>query len=156
MPFIKKYFWFFFAALTLLLRAFFQAFPNWTEHLYSRGIFQGVRYAMDYLLGWLPFPLVYVLFGVLFLKLVTGIRYLFFQKTTPIRQRLLTSGRHLLAFLCGVIVLFHWLWGYNYSRISIEQHLVPAGNYTHGSGSQNGFGCSNEPRTGFENTDPGR
>ncbi|MCC6281424.1 MAG: DUF3810 domain-containing protein [Saprospiraceae bacterium] len=123
MSIIKKYFWFFLAALTLLLRAFFQSFPNWTEQIYSRGIFQGVRYAIDYLLGWLPFPLVYILFGVLLWKLVAGVRYLVFKKTIPIRQRLLTTGRNLLAFLCGVIVLFHWMWGYNYSRISIEQHL---------------------------------
>jgi Protein of unknown function (DUF3810) len=123
MPNIKKYFWFILAGFTLLLRACFHAFPGLTEQLYSRGIFQGVRYAIDILTGWLPFPLTYLLFGLLLWKLVAGVRYLFFNKTTPIRERLLTSGRQSLAFLCGVIVLFHWLWAFNYSRIPIEQHL---------------------------------
>jgi len=123
MSLIKKYFWFFLAGFTLLLRACFQAFPGLTEQVYSRSIFQGIRYAIDTLSGWLPFPLTYILFGVLLWKLAVGMRYLFFNKTTPIRERLLTSGRQSLAFLCGVVVLFHWLWAFNYSRISIEQHL---------------------------------
>lgn len=123
MSLIKKYFWFILAGFTLLLRACFQAFPGVTEQVYSRSIFQGIRYAIDTLLGWLPFPLTYILFAVLLWKLIAGVRYLFFNKSTPIRERLLTSGRQSLSFLCGVIVLFHWMWGYNYSRIPIEEHL---------------------------------
>ena len=122
--FLKKYFWVIFLGLTLALRALFQAFPNLAEQAYSRGFFQGIRTGIDYLLGWLPFPLVYVLFGVLLWKLGTGIRYLFFQKTVTLRQRLLTSGRHLILFLCGVVALFYWLWGYNYNRVPIERQLA--------------------------------
>jgi hypothetical protein len=111
----------------------FQAFPDVAERAYSRGIFQGIRFGIDYRLGWLPFPLVYVLFGVLLWQLVIGIRYLFFRKTVSVKKRLLTSGRRVLLFVCGVVALFYWLWGYNYNRIPIEQqlalpeiHLTPA------------------------------
>ncbi len=123
MKFLKKYFWFLFAGFSLVLRTLLQAHPAWTEQWYSRGFFQGVRYTIDYLPGWLPFPFTYLLFAVLLWKLILGGSFLF-RKTVPLRQRLLQSGRHLLAFIAGTIALFYWVWGYNYSRIPIEQHLA--------------------------------
>lgn len=124
MSVLKKYFWLFFLAVSLILRAVFQAQPVWTEQLYSRGIFQAIRFVVDYSLGWLPFPAVYILFVVLLWKLGAGLRYLFFENTTALKKRLLTSGRRLLLFLCAVVALFHWMWGYNYSRVPIEQQLA--------------------------------
>lgn len=120
---LKNYFWLFFAAVSLLLRAVFQAQQEWTEQIYSRGIFQLVRLVLDYTLGWLPFPAVYILFGVLLWKLGVGLRYLIAEKTTPLKKRLLRSGRRLLMFGSGVVALFLWLWGYNYSRVPIERQL---------------------------------
>lgn len=120
----KKLFWPLFALLTLLLRTLAQAFPAGTERFYSRGLFQGIRWAMDTLLGWLPFPLVYVLFGVLVWQFAKGIRFLFLNDKLPLRPRLWRTGGTLIAFLCGTVPLFYWLWGYNYSRVPIEQQLA--------------------------------
>lgn len=121
---LKKILWPLLALCTLLLRALAQTNPAWTEHYYSRGLFQGIRWTMDTLLGWLPFPAVYLLFGGLLWILGKGVHFLFFRRSLPLRRRLLGAGSTLIAFLCGTVVVFYWLWGYNYSRISIEEQLA--------------------------------
>ncbi len=116
--------WFIFLLFTLALRVLFQAYPYLTEHFYSRGFFQVVRNILDYLLGWMPFPLVYLLFAFLLWKLGKGIRHLIWDKTRSLLPRLLQSGRHLLSFCCATVALFYWLWGYNYNRVPIEEQLA--------------------------------
>ncbi|MEY4902877.1 MAG: hypothetical protein RLZZ292_692 [Bacteroidota bacterium] len=123
MMILKKFFWLIFGIASLLLREIFKVHPSWTEKLYSRGIFQGVRFVIDYLLGWLPFPLVYILFGVVLWRIFKGGQFLFFAKDISLGQRLLKIGWRLLSFLGGTIGLFYWLWGYNYSRLPIEKQL---------------------------------
>jgi Protein of unknown function (DUF3810) len=120
---VKKYFLPAFICLSIAFRAFFRHNPDWTEKVYSRGIFQGVRYVLDYALGWLPFPLAYILFGWLFWRLAKGLRFLVAEKEIALSRRLLQSGRRLLLFLFGALALFYWLWGFNYYRIPLEQQL---------------------------------
>lgn len=124
---VKKIFWPLFALMTLLLRALAQAYPAVTEQWYSRGLFQGIRWCFDVLLGWLPFPLSYFLFALVLWTLGRGIGRLFFQKNISFKKRAWRAGSGLFAFLCGVIGLFYWLWGYNYNRVPIETQLsLPA------------------------------
>jgi len=118
-----KYFWPIFLLFTLVVREIFKMHPAWTEYVYSRGIFQVVRYLFDYLTGWLPFPLTYVLFGVVLWKFFAGIRYLFFIGEPVFLQRLAHSSWKIFIFGCGAISVFFWIWGFNYARIPIEQHL---------------------------------
>lgn len=120
---IMRFFWPVFALCTLILREVFRKHPDWTEKIYSRGIFQGIRYLIDALTGWLPFPLTYILLGLLFWQLFVGIRFLFFARQLVFIRRLARSGWRLLTFLCAIIGVFYWIWGFNYSRIPIEQHL---------------------------------
>ncbi|MCA0237364.1 MAG: DUF3810 domain-containing protein [Bacteroidetes bacterium] len=124
MALLKKYFWLVFLLLTLALRACFHAFPGFTEQLYSRGIFQGIRYGLDFLTGWLPFPFTYVLFAGLIWWGARAIRSIFVSRTDSLGRRLLQAGRRVILFGCAVVALFYWLWGFNYDRISIEQQLA--------------------------------
>jgi hypothetical protein len=120
---MRKFFWPLFLFFTLAIRALFQGHPDWAEALYSRTFFQGIRCSFDYLLGWMPFPLEYLLFAWLGWRLMCGISWLVRAQTTSIKKRLQQSGFHLLRFLCGIIALFYWLWGFNYNRIPLEQQI---------------------------------
>ena len=120
---MRKYFWFLFLGCTLALRALFQCLPDWAELLYSRGFFQVVRGVFDYGLGWVPFPLTYLLFAGLSWYLVAGLMFLLKSKEIPLKKRLSQTGFSLLNFVCGTIALFYWLWGFNYNRIPLEQQI---------------------------------
>ncbi|MEY3242530.1 MAG: hypothetical protein RIR11_3969 [Bacteroidota bacterium] len=120
---MKNIFWIGFAAITLVLRSIFTAYPEWTETYYSNGIFVGVRWVLDHILGWTPFPLTYVLIGLLLVILVSGTYRLVNDKSKSIQQRLLWAAGRMIAFICGIVGLFYWLWGFNYSRISFEKRF---------------------------------
>ena len=121
---MKNIFWIGFAAITLGIRSVFTAHPEWTEAYYSNGIFVGVRWVLDHILGWTPFPFTYVLIGLLLVLIPRGIYRLVTDKNKSIQQRLLWTTGRIIAFICGIIGLFYWLWGFNYSRISFEKRFV--------------------------------
>ncbi|MCK5057175.1 MAG: DUF3810 domain-containing protein [Candidatus Aminicenantes bacterium] len=114
--------------LALLVRFLFALNPNLTESLYSRGIFQGIRFCLDYTVGLLPFPFLYILTLALILspvwKIVKRIKKgKKIEEKIPWRTRIL-NGLLSLAALIGVIVfLFYFLWGFNYQRLPIETQL---------------------------------
>ena len=120
---MSKFFWPIFLLFTFAVRVLFQWRPEWTEYVYSNGIFRVVRWVFDYLLGWLPFPLTYLLFGWVLWRLVIGVRMLVRDREHNFRQRLLRSSGQLFRFLCATITLFYWMWGFNYSRIPPAQKL---------------------------------
>ena len=121
---LKKYFWLVFLVLTLALRAFFHAFPDFTELVYSRGIFQGIRYSLDFLTGWLPFPFTYLIFAGLIWWGARGVWRFFAKRTLLLGRHMLQAGLRLVLGACAIVTLFYWLWGFNYDRIPIEQQLA--------------------------------
>ncbi len=118
----QKLIWIFLGIITLLLRQLAAANPNMVEKFYSRGLFLGIRWSIDYLLGWMPFPLIYLFFTAVLAYLIYGIVGLR-RSTLPLRQKLVNSLFSVLSFLGGLIFFFFFLWGFNYSRVSIAQQL---------------------------------
>lgn len=112
--------WVYLGASAVAFRAL--ASPELIEEAYSRGVFQGIRLLFSLVAGWLPFALVYVLFGaVVFWAVKSLIR--FFQNKEPWQNKLVGSLTSLLAFAGGVTFLFLFLWGFNYGRVPLENQI---------------------------------
>jgi hypothetical protein len=113
----------------LLVRFLFSLNPNITESIYSKGIFLGIRFCLDYTIELLPFPLIYL--PVVFLILMDVILIVRWLKTKKkenrekisFKVRFLRGLLSLLAFLGAVVFLFYFLWAFNYERLPIETHL---------------------------------
>ena len=108
------------ALIAVLLRVTLS--PDIIEEVYTRFIFQGIRVFIDYTVGTLPFPAVYLFLTALviylFRKAKRGI-----QKEGDLTVKLLRFGRFLLTFSAAAVFLFLFLWGFNYGRVSIEKQL---------------------------------
>lgn len=119
---MKKKGWIFLGVIALLIRWIFSFSPQLTESLYSRGLFLGIRWCIDYMLAWLPVPLIY-LFVLSIGSLIIWKTWTFFKWKASWRLKLRSGLMSLLAFLGGGIFFFLFLWGYNYSRVPIEDQL---------------------------------
>ena len=115
--FLKKYFWILAGLFSLLLNVVFSKFPSFTEAFYSNFLFQGIRYLYDYSIGFLPFPVVYLLFFFLIYLGFKEIRKVITEK----RFSFWSFIRKLSSFLGLVITLFYFMWGFNYSRLPFEE-----------------------------------
>ena len=118
----RKWIWIILGSAAILLRLLLSFVPEVTEMLYSRGIFLGIRLFIDYTLGWMPFPFLFLLFAGLVYLLIKKTRNLIqthqsFWQTT---KRVLFST---VSFLFAVVFFFLVLWGYNYGRVPVEETL---------------------------------
>lgn len=124
--FLKRYknklVWIALGLFALLLKLVASAKPELVESYYSRGLFLGIRWTIDTFLAWLPIPLIYLFFIILAIYLFRNIRKWWRnQDTWPIK--LLHAGIGILSFTSGALFFFLFLWGYNYDRIALEDHL---------------------------------
>ncbi len=117
-----RFIWIILGAITLLIRWVLGAFPGFVEQFYSRALFSVIRGIFDYTVTRLPFPLFHLLALVLLVWLVSTIVKAIKRKRSW-KQRLGNTALSLLAFVSGFIVLFMWLWGFNYARIPLETQL---------------------------------
>jgi len=114
--------WMLLALLTLLLRGLCSINPAVTEWFYSRGLFQLIRLIYDFTLGWLPIPSLYLALPLLFMLMTwTLVRY--WRKKAPLSQRLGRAFISLISLACAVFFLFHFLWGFNYFRLPLEEQM---------------------------------
>ncbi len=117
-----RWLWIFLGLLTILISFLLGNQSLLIENVYSRGIFLLIRTIMDHTIGLIPVPFLYVLIALLllfiFVKIKKGIRseYTILQK---IGSAILTT----VALIGGAIFLFQFLWGFNYSRLSLETQL---------------------------------
>lgn len=118
----RRPFWFLAAGITLLVNLLFALNPQFTEIIYSRGIFQVLRVVYDYTLGLLPIPSVYVAImgGV---GLFAYRRYQRRGQRHTLRQKLGGALINILALLAAIYTLFYWSWGFNYQRVPVERQL---------------------------------
>lgn len=99
-------------------------YPIIVEQLYFGQIFQGIRSAYDTILGWLPFPSVYVVLPIFIwvigwhLKKVVHV----FKPFNGIKS-ILMGGGYLLRLIMIIGAWFYWSWGFNYMRIPVDKHL---------------------------------
>jgi hypothetical protein len=103
-----------------LVRIPFGIWPELTEAVYARGFFVGVRVVLDFTIGLLPVPLLYVLvLGVMSWGVVTVVRRKRNQTRPSWKMRIMNLG----AILGGIVFLFLFMWGYNYQRVKVETQM---------------------------------
>ncbi|MFM2376507.1 MAG: hypothetical protein RLZZ165_1604 [Bacteroidota bacterium] len=110
-------------AFTLALKLIASNVPSIVEQVYSRGLFVGIRYTLDYTIGWCPFPFSYVF--VFALVAWWGIRWWRIRRTAirPWHDRLKLASLNVGGFIGAGVFFFHVLWGFNYVRVPVEEHL---------------------------------
>lgn len=116
----KKIIWILLGVISVLVK--WLASPEWIENNYSRGLFKIVRWVIDGVFGWLPFPLLYLFVPLLVFWIGRSI-FRFWKWKAPWGKKSLSALFSLLAFVSGGVFLFLLMWGYNYGRMSIEQSL---------------------------------
>ncbi len=123
-----KLVWIGLGALAILLNYLFESSPHIVESIYSRGIFQGIRFCLDYTIGLLPFPLVYLIAAALILFLVVKIvrrvkKGKIFKEEISWPARIVKGVLSWAALLGAIVFFFYFFWGFNYQRLPIENHL---------------------------------
>lgn len=127
---VKSYFsknknnwiWIALGLAAILVRVLLGFSQELTERIYSRGIFIGIRYFLDYTVGWLPIPFVQVLLVGLFIFIVYKIRNLI-RTHESLWDSFMRVSLGIVSFCSGVIFFFLVLWGYNYGRLPIEKSM---------------------------------
>lgn len=116
----KKIVWICLGLLSIGLKAFLS--PEWIEHYYSRGFFKIIRWIIDGIFGWLPFPLLYLFVP---LMLWWGIKTFrdFWQWSAPRGKKAVSAFSSVAAFIFGGIFIFLLMWGFNYGRVPLEDSL---------------------------------
>ena len=79
---IKAYIWIILGAVSLILNWLFGVFPAFYEVVYFNGIFQVMRVIYDFTLGWIPFPMVYILILCLVQIIYLFLRFKGFRAAT--------------------------------------------------------------------------
>lgn len=117
----KSWRWIFIGLATIGLRFLLSFFPELVEQGYSRGIFPLIRFLLDHSFGFLPFAASFLLIPLLLGIMIWRISR--WPKLATFGQRV---GRMMLA-MCGLtgglIFFFNLLWGFNYDRVSVQEHL---------------------------------
>lgn len=122
--FWKKYGLLILLAVAIAIRIF-SLYPAAVEKYYAQGIYPVITVVLRFLLGWIPFSVGDILYGLAVLYLIRGLVRLIrriFQKTTN-RQYWLKLLKHTVAIVLWVYVIFNGFWGLNYNRIGIAQQL---------------------------------
>ncbi len=103
------------ACITLLINQF----PSFIERYYATGLYPVISRASRFLLGWIPFSVGDLLYGVAILWII--IRFINFIKRwrrKQLNRRLaLYYGHRLLQTVLLIYIGFNWLWGFNYNRL---------------------------------------
>jgi hypothetical protein len=105
----------------IVVRVIFGFFPSWCEVLYSRGIYPYIRSFLDMTFGQLPFAGVYIFAG--FLALWIPYVLINFVRNRIKGVSLKETFFSFSAFLMGLIFWFLLIWGYNYARIPVAEHM---------------------------------
>ncbi len=118
----SRWIWIGLAVFIIVLRVILSFFPQLVETLYSRGLFQIIRYLNDFTLSLSPIPLLYV-FIILFIgwriyKTIKNKRF-----STTFKSRIINFLFSTSALIAGLVFFFILLWGFNYGRIPLEKQL---------------------------------
>lgn len=122
--FWKKYGLLVLLAVAIAIRIF-SLYPSAVEKYYAQGIYPVITLVLRFLLGWIPFSIGDILYGLAVLYLLRGLFRVIrrvFQKNTN-RQYWLRQFRQTIAVVLWVYVIFNGFWGLNYNRIGIAQQL---------------------------------
>jgi len=109
--------------VALVLNWLFGLFPALYETLYFKTLFQGLRVFYDFTLGWVPFPMVYLLFLVLVQLIYTFFRFRDFKKAAHRWGKVQAIVLPILSFVGAAIFFFYFLWGFNYQQRNLSVRL---------------------------------
>ena len=108
------------AIFILLINYLFSLNPTLVEQLYFSRIFQMWRVLYDYTLGFLPFPIFYILVALTLYLLYIFIRNL---RNIKLKRDFGKVAMKIANFLSVIIILFYGLWGFNYTREKLSAQL---------------------------------
>jgi Protein of unknown function (DUF3810) len=101
------------ALVTLLLTNLLPV--SFWERWYYQGIFSWIRQGYDLLLGWSPFPMVYVVLSIL---LVRAARWMGqWSKGAMFQVSRAVGG------LSALVTIFYFAWGFNYGQVTMQKRL---------------------------------
>lgn len=104
--------------LLIIINLLSKKFPNFIEGNYSKGINKPVRQLLSFISGIFPFSVAEFLLPILVIILIFLIvRLLISIKKGGFLARLLNLG----LYLSSLYILFMFLWGFNYNRLSFEK-----------------------------------
>jgi len=118
----RRWIWILLGIAAIALRYLAGFFPSLVETLYSRGVFQPIRYLLNSVISILPFPTLYLWILVAIVLLMIFFRNLFKNHKTW-KARLYQFLLSVFALVGGVVFFFLLLWGYNYARLPFEDQL---------------------------------
>ncbi|MEM7162751.1 MAG: DUF3810 family protein [Bacteroidota bacterium] len=101
-----------------MIRWVFDTFPTLTELVYGQVLFPSLRWVLDYTLGLIPFPSLYLFLAFIvfaFVKSIFGINRLWQNPQKKILS--------ILNFWAWLLSSFLIVWGFNYQRPEIAERL---------------------------------
>lgn len=113
-------FWLWAFVLTLLVRGL--SSPAHIEAWFSRGLFVYYRQAWDWISAAMPFPLIYLLVGWMFLIGMLRL-YHWLGSGMSWRSTLVQVAWRSVLLVAMIATLFLWLWGFHYKRVPLEEQL---------------------------------
>jgi hypothetical protein len=108
-------------------------FPEFIEKYYSNGLYPYISRFSRSLLGWIPFSLGDVLYGLLILWIGYWL-YKNWNRSIGKQEKLKTNWKTklqmIVSFMAILYFLFHFLWGLNYSRVPLFEKMSIKREYT--------------------------
>ncbi|MEL7124212.1 MAG: DUF3810 family protein [Bacteroidota bacterium] len=114
--------WIGLAIFSIVLKVISSDYPQFVETFYSRGLFLAIRWSIDYIIGWIPIPLIYLFFTVIIIWTFFTLRKII-KSESKWYKKIFETIFSFVTFTSALIFFFFFLWGYNYNRIPIEQQL---------------------------------
>lgn len=88
---------------------------------YTKGLYSLLRNVLDFLSKIIAIPFLYVLIAGLLVLIVRKL-YLLFKASTSFSQKLINLLGSVLGSIMNIIILFYWLWGFNYGSVSLMSY----------------------------------
>ena len=120
---IKEYIWLILGVVALALNWLFGVMPELYNVLYFKGFFQLIRVVYDFTLGWIPFPMVYILFFLVVHIIYTFLKFEGFRKSNNLFEKIKSIVLPILSLAGAVIFFFYFLWGFNYQQKTLSTQL---------------------------------
>lgn len=95
--------------------------PDVVEQWYSQGIFQAVRCGLDWTLGLLPCSAFYLFWAWVVAYWVWAVRRR--PRFTFLWEKAAHWAARVFGFAGMLLGLFFWMWGFNYARPTLAEHL---------------------------------
>lgn len=105
--------WILLAVITLLLDQFMPT--TFGDRLYYRGLFMGLRPVYDYIFGYSPIPMIYLVS----LAILTRSYYWFKER----KKGFIYLTIRAVGGIAAVVFFFYWFWAFNYHQVSLPVRL---------------------------------